>query len=99
MYILSWVAPFKFVGDKMKTISKNVSPVAKLDSWELYLLGFVNENIRKAILFNSLTKEELPAKVTISKDQKTTSYTVIEAVDEKKNTLVEFTKVFKVTTR
>ena len=83
----------------MKTISKNVSPIAKLDSWELYLLGFVKENVRKAILFNTLTSEELPAKVSISKNKNETSYTVIEAIDEKTNKLVEFAKVFKVITR
>lgn len=98
MYILSWVAPFRFMELKM---IKHTNPNAKLDSWELYLLGFVNEKVRKAILFNSLTGEELPAKVAISesKDKKEISYTVIEAVNEKKNALVEFAKTFKVITK
>lgn len=77
-------------------INSKVKPDAKLDNWELYLLGFASENIRKAIILNILTKEELPAKVLINQKPKETQYSVIEAVDQAKNTLVDFTRTFVV---
>jgi len=77
-------------------INSKVKPDAKLDNWELYLLGFVSENVRKAIIFNILTKEELPAKVLVDQKPKETKYSVIEAVDQAKNTLVDFTRTFVV---
>lgn len=80
-------------------INSKIKPAAKLDNWELYLLGFANENIRKAIIFNILTKEELPAKVRVDQKPKETQYSVIEAVDQAKNTLVNFTRAFVVKTK
>ena len=77
-------------------INKNVHPDATIENWDLYLLGFVSESVRKAIIFNRLTKEELPAKVFIDQKPKETQYKVIEAVDEVKNTLVNFTRTFTV---
>ena len=80
-------------------VNSKIKPAAKLDNWELYLLGFANENIRKAIIFNILTKEELPAKVRVDQKPKETQYRVIEAVDQAKNTLVNFTRAFVVKTK
>lgn len=80
-------------------VNSKIKPAAKLDNWELYLLGFANENIRKAIIFNILTKEELPAKVRVDQKPKETQYSVIEAVDQAKNTLVNFTRAFVVKTK
>ena len=80
-------------------INSKIKPAAKLDNWELYLLGFASENIRKAIIVNILTKEELPAKVRVDQKPKETQYRIIEAVDQAKNTLVNFTKTFVVKTK
>ena len=80
-------------------INSKVKPDAKLDNWELYLLGFASENIRKAIILNILTKEELPAKVLVNQKPKEIQYSVIEAVDQAKNTLVNFTRTFVVKTK
>ena len=35
-------------------VNSKIKPAAKLDNWELYLLGFASENIRKAIILISL---------------------------------------------
>lgn len=80
-------------------VNSKVKPDAKLDNWELYLLGFASENVRKAIILNTLTKEELPAKVLVNQKPKETQYNVIEAVDQAKNTLVDFTRTFVVKTK
>lgn len=69
-------------------------PIATLDNWSLYLLGFVKENIRKAILFNALSRQEFLAKVLIEKDNKRVKYTVIEAVDPIENVFVDIKKTF-----
>ncbi len=76
-------------------------PVATTGPWALYLLGRDNEQIRKAYILNMLTKEQLDATVSISTsiDKKSTEYTVIECVDRKNGTLLEFTQRFLSNTR
>lgn len=69
---------------------------AKNGFWNLFLLGYSNEKIRKALLVNYLTNEQLDAKVSESKEKDKTTYTVIEAVDPIKNVYVEFAKIFVV---
>ena len=75
------------------------NPNAVTDNWQLFLLGYSNETVRKAILFNILTKEQLQARVSEHKNGKTTNYIVTEAIDEKTNRFVEFTKTFTVNSR
>lgn len=65
---------------------KVTTPDATNKNWQLFLLGYVNEDVRKALLLNTLTKQILQAKVKITPEL----YSIIEAVDEKKN---EFVKV------
>ena len=72
------------------------NPDAVKDNWQLFLLGYSNETVRKALLFNVLTKEQLQARVSEYKKGKTTDYIVTEAIDEKTNRFVEFTKTFTV---
>jgi len=80
------------------SFNRKQTPIATNDHWNLYLLGFCKENVRKAVLINYLTNDELSAKVNVGADitGKNTQYTVIEAVDEKTNHLVDFTKTFVV---
>lgn len=75
------------------------NPNAVKDNWQLFLLGYSNETVRKAILFNILTKEQLQARVSEHKNGKITNYIVTEAIDEKTNRFVEFTKTFTVNSR
>lgn len=75
------------------------NPDAVKDNWQLFLLGYSNETVRKALLFNILTKEQLQARVSEYKKGKTTDYIVTEAIDEKTNRFVEFTKTFTVNSR
>jgi hypothetical protein len=75
------------------------SPVADNIFWYLYLLGYSKENVRKAYLVNSLTGQRLDAKVSETKNKNQTSYKVIEAVDPKKNIIVDFTADFVVKQR
>ena len=72
------------------------NPDAVKDNWQLFLLGYSNETVRKALLFNVLTKEQLQARVSEYKKGKTTDYIVTEVIDEKTNRFVEFTKTFTV---
>lgn len=65
---------------------KVTTPDATNKNWQLFLLGYVNEDVRKALLLNTLTKQILQVKVKITPGL----YSIIEAVDEKKN---EFVKV------
>jgi len=79
--------------------SMKQSPDSKNGFWNLFLLGYSNEKIRKALIINYLTKEELQARVSESKEKGKTTYTVIEAVDPKTNSFVEFAKTFTVAQR
>lgn len=77
------------------------NPVAKNGHWELHLLGYCNETVRKAVLVNYLTNERLNAKVSEKEDKAThkVNYIVTEAVDQKTNKFVEFTKTFTCSVR
>lgn len=75
-------------------MGKKQEPLITLDNWSLYLLGFVKEDVRKAILFNALSKQEFLAKVLVEKEGEKVKYTVIEAVDPVKNIFVDIKKTF-----
>ena len=66
------------------------TPNSTSGNWQLFLLGHVNENVRKALLFNILTKRRLDAKVMVTKDE----YKLVEVVDPKLNQFVEFNHKF-----
>lgn len=80
---------------------KNQKADAVNGNWSLYLLGYSNEKVRKALVMNIITKEELNARVSESdnKAKCVKEYIVIEAVDPKKNVFVDFTKTFTVPQR
>jgi len=80
---------------------KNQKADAVNGNWSLYLLGYSNEKVRKALVMNIITKEELNARVSESdnKAKGVKEYIVIEAVDPKKNVFVDFAKTFTVPQR
>lgn len=80
---------------------KNQKADAVNGNWSLYLLGYSNEKVRKALVMNILTKETLNARVSESnnKENGTKEYIVIEAIDPKKNVFVDFAKTFTVPQR
>ncbi len=80
---------------------KNQKADAVNGNWSLYLLGYSNEKVRKALVMNIITKEELNARVSESdnKEKGTKEYIVIEAVDPKRNVFVDFAKTFAVSQR
>lgn len=80
---------------------KNQKADAVNGNWSLYLLGYSNEKVRKALVMNIITKEELNARVSESdnKAKGVKEYIVIEAVDPKKNVFVDFAKTFAVSQR
>lgn len=80
---------------------KNQKADAVNGNWFLYLLGYSSEKVRKALVMNMVTKEELNARVSESdnKEKGTKEYIVIEAVDPKKNVFVDFAKTFTVPQR
>lgn len=85
--------------------TKKIGPDATNGDWQLFLLGYSNENVRKALILNVLTKYQLEARIatqiyTDPKTKETTStYIVIEAVDPKNNSFVDFAKTFSTKTR
>lgn len=80
---------------------KNQKADAVNGNWSLYLLGYSNEKVRKALVMNILTKEILDARVSESdnKAKGVKEYIVIEAVDPKRNIFVDFAKTFAVSQR
>jgi len=80
---------------------KNQKADAVNGNWSLYLLGYSNEKVRKALVMNILTKETLNARVSEKEDKAkgVKEYIVIEAVDPKKNVFVDFTKTFTIPQR
>ena len=80
---------------------KNQKADAVNGNWSLYLLGYSNEKVRKALVMNILTKETLNARVSESdnKAKGVKEYIVIEAVDPKRNVFVDFAKTFAVSQR
>lgn len=80
---------------------KNQKADAVNGNWSLYLLGYSNEKVRKALVMNIITKEELNARVSESdnKAKGVKEYIVIEAIDPKKNVFVDFAKTFTIPQR
>lgn len=80
---------------------KNQKADAVNGNWSLYLLGYSNEKVRKALVMNIITKEELNARVSESdnKAKGVKEYIVIEAIDQKKNVFVDFAKTFTIPQR
>ena len=80
---------------------KNQKADAVNGNWSLYLLGYSNEKVRKALVMNILTKERLDVRVSEKEDKEkgVKEYIVIEAVDPKKNVFVDFAKTFTIPQR